>query len=88
MVNGDAASLVLFGSLFVLVLDGMSSIDAKRKKACGEDWERFAAAPVAYAAFMHFHKASFGVSPRRRMATTLRQDISGLWFIGVRLPSP
>jgi len=92
VANGDAASLVLFGSLLVLVLGGMPSIDAKRRKAYGEHWERFAAATsvipfmairegrnrlewreiklwqiaaalVAYAAIMHFHKAWFGVSP-------------------------
>ena len=44
VANGDAASLVLFGSLFVLVLVGMVSIDAKRKKACGLHWDNYAAA--------------------------------------------
>ena len=44
VVNGDAASLVLFGSLIVLVLVGMVSIDAKRKKACGLHWDKYAAA--------------------------------------------
>jgi uncharacterized membrane protein len=43
IANGDAASLVLFGSLLGLVLFGMRSIDAKRRRACGEGWERFAA---------------------------------------------
>jgi uncharacterized membrane protein len=43
VANGDAASLVLFGSLLVLVLGGMPSIDAKRKKTYGAHWERFAA---------------------------------------------
>jgi uncharacterized membrane protein len=43
LANGDAASMVLFGSLFVLSLIGPSSIDAKRKRAWGERWERFAA---------------------------------------------
>ena len=44
IVNGDVASLVLFGSLLVLVFVGMISIDAKRKKACGQHWESYAAA--------------------------------------------
>jgi uncharacterized membrane protein len=44
VANGDAASLVLFGSLFVLVLVGMVSIDAKRKKACDQHWDIYAAA--------------------------------------------
>ncbi len=42
-LNGDAASLVLFGSLLVLALVGPASIDAKRRRAFGGRWERFAA---------------------------------------------
>lgn len=41
-VNGDAASLVLFGALLVLALAGTASIDAKRRAAFGERWARFA----------------------------------------------
>ncbi|MGQ0834861.1 MAG: NnrU family protein [Gammaproteobacteria bacterium] len=44
IVNGDAASLVLFGSFLFLALAGTASIDAKRKRAFGDQWERFAAA--------------------------------------------
>ncbi|MFZ2170714.1 MAG: NnrU family protein [Methylococcaceae bacterium] len=44
IANGDAASLVLFGSLLVLVFAGMISIDAKRKKTCGRHWDSYAAA--------------------------------------------
>ena len=44
IANGDAASLVLFGSLLVLVFVGMISIDAKRKKVCGRHWDSYAAA--------------------------------------------
>ena len=44
IVNGDVASLVLFGSLLILVFVGMISIDVKRKKACGQHWESYAAA--------------------------------------------
>jgi uncharacterized membrane protein len=43
LVNGDAASLVLFGSMLVLALFGTSSIDAKRKRALGDTWNAFAA---------------------------------------------
>lgn len=42
MVNGDAASLVLFGSLLVLALAGTVSIDAKRRRALGDKWDAFA----------------------------------------------
>jgi len=43
LVGGDAASLVLFGSLLALALFGTASIDAKRKRALGETWTAFAA---------------------------------------------
>jgi uncharacterized membrane protein len=41
--TGDAASFVLFGALLVLALAGPPSIDAKRRRAFGEKWSRFAA---------------------------------------------
>jgi uncharacterized membrane protein len=44
LVNGDAASLVLFGSLLLLALAGTVSIDAKRRREFGDRWDRFAAA--------------------------------------------
>ena len=43
IVNGDLASLVLFGSLLVLALAGTAVIDAKRRRRCGEGWMQFAA---------------------------------------------
>lgn len=43
LVNGDRASLVLFGSMLVLALFGTSSIDAKRKRKLAETWDAFAA---------------------------------------------
>jgi uncharacterized membrane protein len=43
LVNGDAAGLVLFGSLLALALFGTVSIDAKRRRALGDKWEAFAA---------------------------------------------
>ena len=43
LVNGDRASIVLFGSLLVLALFGTVSIDAKRKRALGATWDSFAA---------------------------------------------
>ncbi len=42
LVNGDAASLILFGSLFLLALFGTASIDAKRRRALGAKWDAFA----------------------------------------------
>ncbi|HXB17199.1 MAG TPA: NnrU family protein [Steroidobacteraceae bacterium] len=43
IVNGDLASLVLFGSLLVLALAGTAVIDAKRRRGCGAGWTQFAA---------------------------------------------
>ena len=41
LVNGDAASLILFGSMLVLAVFGTASIDAKRRRALGASWEAF-----------------------------------------------
>jgi uncharacterized membrane protein len=42
--NGDLASIIFFGSLLVLALGGTTAIDAKRRRAFGDAWQRFAAA--------------------------------------------
>ena len=44
IINGDAASSVLFGSLLLLSVGGTASIDRKRRLAFGEHWEQFARA--------------------------------------------
>lgn len=41
--DGDLASLVFFGALAIVALAGTVSIDAKRRRAAGAAWERFAA---------------------------------------------
>jgi uncharacterized membrane protein len=43
-VNGDLASLLLFGSLGLLALLGTVSIDRKRRRVLGPAWDGFAAA--------------------------------------------
>jgi len=43
IMNGDLASLILFGALFVLALGGTASIDAKRSRLFGQQWQVFAA---------------------------------------------
>lgn len=42
LVKGDLASLMLFGGLLLMCLAGTRSIDAKRRRSHGADWERFA----------------------------------------------
>jgi uncharacterized membrane protein len=43
LVNGDLASLVLFGALLVVAVLGPLSIDAKRRRKLGAKWDGFAA---------------------------------------------
>ena len=43
LVNGDPASLVLFGTMLVLALTGTVSIDAKRRRALGAKYDAFVA---------------------------------------------
>jgi uncharacterized membrane protein len=42
ILNGDAASLILFGSLLLLAIGGTASIDAKRQRKFPERWRKFA----------------------------------------------
>lgn len=44
IVNGDVASLVLFGSFLLLALGGPAAIDAKRRRQFPEQWAKFAQA--------------------------------------------
>lgn len=43
LANGDEASTIFFGTFLVLALLGTISIDAKRKRKMGADWDAFAA---------------------------------------------
>jgi uncharacterized membrane protein len=43
-MNGDLASVLLFGTFLILALFGTVSIDAKRKRKLGEQWAPFARA--------------------------------------------
>lgn len=43
LVNGDVASLILFGAFLILALYGPVSIDHKRERAVGEPYRRFEA---------------------------------------------
>lgn len=73
-VNGDAASLVLFGSLLVLALIGPLSIDHKRERKFGPRWKAFAAKTSS---------VPFGAIVDGR--NTLRVGEIGWWRIGAAL---
>lgn len=66
VINGDAASSILFGSLLLLAVGGTASIDAKRRRNFGERWEAFArqTSNVPFAAI---------VAGRNRLGPALRE---------------
>ena len=41
IMNGDLASIILFGSLLLLALGGTVAIDAKRRRKFGDAWTQF-----------------------------------------------
>jgi uncharacterized membrane protein len=41
LVNGNLAALIMFGALLVTVVNGMVSIDRKRRHALGPRWDEF-----------------------------------------------
>jgi uncharacterized membrane protein len=43
LVNGHLAALIMFGSVLVSAVNGMASIDRKRRHALGQFWDDFAA---------------------------------------------
>ncbi len=43
LANGDLAGILLFGAILITALNGMVSIDRKRRRALGQSWEGFAA---------------------------------------------
>ncbi len=57
--NGDLASVIFFGTFFVLALFGTFSIDAKRKRKMGAAWAAFAAktSNIPFAAAIAGHNA-------------------------------
>ncbi len=63
MVNGDVASLILFGAMLALAIFGTVSIDAKRKRVLGQTWDDFATktSNVPFAAIAAGRQA-FGVA--------------------------
>ena len=66
IVNGDLASLILFGSLLLLALGGTVAIDAKRRRRFGSGWAQFArtTSSVPFAAIL---------SGRNRISTAVSE---------------
>jgi uncharacterized membrane protein len=72
LVNGERASIILFGSLLALALFGTASIDAKRKRKLGDKWDAFAdqTSNIPFAAILAGRQ-------------TLRPGEIGWWRIGL-----
>jgi uncharacterized membrane protein len=78
VVNGDAASVVLFGSLLLLAVGGPFSIDAKRRRKFGEHWAAFAEATsdIPFAAIL---------AGRNRLGPALTEIGLRRWLIALVL---
>ena len=72
IMNGELAALILFGTLLVLALGGTAAIDAKRRRAFGDQWAQFAAATsnIPFAAI---------AAGRNRLAPAVREI--GAWRV-------
>ena len=86
IVNGDRASLILFGSLLILAVSGTASIDAKRRRALGDKWDAFAAqtSNIPFAAIL---SGKYGLSLREigwwRIALAVAVWAALLWGHGL-----
>ncbi|HAH09205.1 MAG TPA: NnrU family protein [Alphaproteobacteria bacterium] len=81
-VNGDEASVVFFGTFLALSVFGTYSIDAKRARALGADWQAFAqrTSNIPFAAILG-GRQTLNVSE----LLTWRQGLALLVFVGVAL---
>lgn len=70
IINGELAALILFGALLVLALGGPAAIDARRRRAFGDQWTQFAAVTsnIPFAAI---------AAGRNQLAPALREI--GVW---------
>ena len=82
VINGDAASSILFGSLLLLAVGGTASIDAKRRRNFGERWEHFAreTSNVPFAAIVAGHNR---LGPALREIGVVRPLVAIVIFVAV-----
>ena len=81
--NGDVASALLFGSILVVALNGMASIDRKRKRALGPVWDEFMARTsiVPFAAILAGRTAlRLDELPRWRTVLGVALFLAALWL--------
>jgi uncharacterized membrane protein len=91
LVNGNVPAAILFGSLLVTVLNGMVSIDRKKRRALGPAWDEFAAqtSRLPFVAILagrtRFEISEFSVWPIV-LAVALFAGV--FWLHGIVGPSP
>jgi uncharacterized membrane protein len=91
LVNGQLAALLMFGSLLVSALNGLVSIDRKRRHALGPLWDEFEkqTSRLPFAAILtgrtRFELAEFRVS-QVALAVALFSGV--FWLHGIIGPSP
>jgi len=91
LVNGHLAALVMFGALLVTALNGMVSIDRKRRRALGALWDAFEkqTSSVPFAAILsgrtRFELAEFHIW-QIALAVALFSGV--VWLHGTIGPSP
>ena len=91
LVNGNLAAQIMFGALLVTVVNGMFSIDRKRRRALGAVWDEFAAqtSRLPFAAILA-GRTRFEISEFRawRFALAVAIFVGVFWLHGVVGPSP
>jgi uncharacterized membrane protein len=91
LVNGQLAALLMFGSLLVTTVNGMVSIDRKRRHALGAVWDEFEkqTSRFPFAAILkgrtRFELAEFHIW-QLALAVALFSGI--FWLHGIIGPSP
>jgi uncharacterized membrane protein len=91
LVNGHLAALLMFGALLVTALNGMVSIDRKRRRTLGAQWDAFEqqTSRLPFAAILsgrtRFELAEFHVW---QVALAVALFLGVFWLHGIIGPSP
>lgn len=91
LVNGNLAALIMFGALLVTAVNGMVSIDRKRRHALGGRWDEFEkqTSRLPFAAILtgrtRFERAEFHVW---QVALAVALFAGVFWLHGTIGPSP
>jgi uncharacterized membrane protein len=91
LVNGHLAALIMFGALLATAVNGMVSIDRKRRHALGRLWDEFAAqtSRLPFAAILA-GRTRFEISEFRAWQIALAVVLFAgvFWLHGIVGPSP